>query len=344
MTSGLPDSITRSDVPASSPTPDMSGDRVLLVKAKGGLGNRMLSAVTGCVYATLHGRRPCIDWRDGAYVPQGENLYPLLFSPQHSGDPAAYDCESDAAPPVWTGRLHCQPVDIIRAQFPRSHRSPFIYRKLCVDLSGPDPDNRVAVFWSYLPKMRRLAASLSRDGRFAGRSEDDIVKEMLRRYFTPVAQVREAVDAALAHIEQPLIGIHLRFTDRKVPLPKIMEQIDRMREAQPDAALFLATDSQQAQDAVLARHDNVHTLSKTLAKDGVALHFSQDEFADPVREARAALADMVALSRCDWLIHSRHSTFSVTAALMGDIPEERQFDVDRRNVKVVAKRWFQARA
>lgn len=233
MTSGLPDTITHSDAAASSPAPDVPGGRVLLVKAKGGLGNRMLSAVTGCVYAQLHVRQPCIDWGDGVYVPQGENLYPLLFEAQHSGDPAAYDGGSDAAPPVWSGRLHCQPVDIIRAQFPRSHRSPFVYRKLCVDLSGPDPASPVAVFWSYLPKMRRLAGALSRDERFAGRCEDDIVKEMLRRYFTPVVQVREAVDAALAHIEQPLIGIHLRFTDRKVPLPKVMDQIDQMREAQP---------------------------------------------------------------------------------------------------------------
>ncbi|TIX48987.1 nodulation protein NodZ [Alteraurantiacibacter aquimixticola] len=344
MASRVPEKASPVDAGDVVSTGDADLRRVLLVKAKGGLGNRILSAVTGCVYARLHGRQPCIDWRDGAYVPEGVNLYPLLFDAQHSGDPALYDGADIAAPPVWSGQLHKQPVDIIRARYPRSHRSPFVYRKLCVDLSAPDSDAPVAVFWSYLPKMQRLAGVLSRDKRFVGRSEDEITKEMLHRYFTPVAEVREAVDAAFAHIEGPLIGVHLRFTDRKVPIAKILHRIDRMREAQPDAALFLATDSSEAQEAVLSRYERVHTLPKTLSQDGAALHFSQDEFADPVREARAALADMVALSRCDWLIHSRHSTFSVTAALMGDIPVERQFDVDRFNVKVVAKRWFQARA
>ncbi|MFC3100244.1 hypothetical protein [Altererythrobacter lauratis] len=318
--------------------------RALVVKAKGGLGNRMLSGVTGCVYADLHGRVPCIDWRDGMYVPQGENLYPLLFESSASGDPSLYDSADVAAPAIWSGQMDRQPVDLIRAHFPKAHRSPFVYRKLCVDLSAPDPAADVAVFWSYLPKMPRLAARLARDPRFAGQSEDAIAARYLDRFFNPVAEVRDSVDALFAAIGKPVIGVHIRFTDRKAPLPAILARIDALRRANPDAALFLATDSQEAQDAVLARHGDAFSLPKTLASDGAALHFSSSSFADPVAEARAALADMWALSRCQWLVHSRHSTFSVCAALMGRIPEDRQHDVDRFNIKVVTKRWFQARA
>lgn len=319
-------------------------DPVLVIKAKGGLGNRMLSGITGCLYADLHGRQPCIDWRDGVYVPAGQNLYPVLFEADASGDPAPYDTATDVAPPVWSGQMDKQPVDIIRATYPRSHRSPFVYRKLCVDLAAPDPGTPVAVFWSYLPKFPRLAARLGRDPRFAGRTEGAITQEYLDRFFTPVAAVREAVDALFAQIGRPTIGVHIRFTDRKAPLPRILSAIAQLRRDHPEAALFLATDSQQAEDAVRAAHPDVFTLAKTLAADGTALHFSQDSFADPVAEARAALADMLALSRCQWLVHSRHSTFSVSAALMGRIPADRQVDVDRRNVRVVTKRWFQARA
>jgi hypothetical protein len=51
---------------------------------------------------------------------------------------------------------------------------------------------------------------------------------------------------------------------------------------------------------------------------------------------------MYALSSCDWLVHSRHSTFSVAAALIGGIPKSRQRDIDRSNPRVVVKRWIQA--
>lgn len=320
------------------------GAPVLVIKAKGGLGNRMLAGVTGCVYADLHGRLPCIDWRDGVYVPQGVNLYPLLFEAEQSGDPATCDGATDVAPAIWSGQMDKQPVDLIRTHFPRSHRNPFIYRKLCVNLGGPDPAARVAVFWSYLPKMPRLAARLAHDPRLAGLSETALMQRYLDRFFTPRPEVRERVDSLFAQIGRPVIGVHIRFTDRKAPLSAILKRIDAFRQANPDAALFLATDSQEAQDAVLARHADAFSLPKTLAQSETALHFSQHTFADPLAEARAALADMWALARCRWLIHSRHSTFSVCAALMGRIPEHRQHDVDRYNLKVVAKRWFQARA
>ena len=47
------------------------------------------------------------------------------------------------------------------------------------------------------------------------------------------------------------------------------------------------------------------------------------------------------LAGSDRLIYSRHSTFSVTAALIGKIPPERQDDIDRWNLPVVAKRLIQ---
>jgi hypothetical protein len=37
--------------------------KILLIKGKGGLGNRILSAVCGLIYADLSGRTPVIDWR-----------------------------------------------------------------------------------------------------------------------------------------------------------------------------------------------------------------------------------------------------------------------------------------
>jgi hypothetical protein len=317
--------------------------RALIIKAKGGLGNRMLSAVTGLVLADLNHRTGYVDWRDGMYLAPGENLYPLLFDADWMQDITALDNEQDVMPAVWAGRLTDQPVDIIRRHFPKQHQNPFLYRKLSIDLTAADPKARAGVFWSYLPKLQRLVGRLSRDPRFAGRSLDAITRDYLDRYFRPVPQVVQRVDEVFAKLAKPVIGVHIRFTDRKVPLDKIIRELATLSGKMPEATIFLATDSELAQNAILERFANVVTLEKAMAKDGAALHFSTDSFSDPVEEARNALADMMALARCDWLLHSRHSTFSVTAALLGHIPESRQVDIARLDPQVRIKQFFQAR-
>lgn len=318
-------------------------DRALIIKAKGGLGNRMLSAITGIVLGRLNDRVPYIDWRDGMYVEAGENLYPLLFDANEMGDLSAFDEAVDVAPSLWSGRMTEQPVDVIRREFPRKHQDPLLYRRLSIDLMGNDPAAPVAVFWSYLPKLERLKRRIQAHPQFAGKSLADVASDLLDQHFRPVTKVNEQVDAIFKGMAGPVIGVHIRFTDRKVPLGKIIAELERLSQREPDVRIFLATDSAEAQAAILSRFANVVTIEKNLSAGGTALHFSSATFADPVAEAHNALIDMVALSRCDWLLHSRHSTFSVTAALMGRIPKARQVDVDRHNLKVIAKQFVQAR-
>ena len=290
--------------------------------------------------AELGNRTPIIDWRDGVYVEPGVNLYPLLFADPLDGDPAVHDTAVDVSPPLWAGRLAAQPRQIIAEAYPRSHSSPFIYRKLSTDLRC-DPAAAVAVFWSYLPKTRRLAARLRRDPRFAGKAIDDLVTERLTRHFTPTGPVLPAVDALFEGRKRPVIGVHIRYTDSKSPLPRIEAELRALRRRLPDSDIFLATDNGTVQDRIMARFDRVFVIEKSLDSEGQALHVAAQSFADPLQEARNALIDMWALSRCDWLIHSRHSTFSVAAALIGGIPAARQIDVNRANLRIVAKRWFQ---
>lgn len=316
--------------------------KVLVIKAKGGLGNRMLSAVTGLLLARLNGRTAFIDWRDGMYLPPGENLYPHLFEADGRDAVEEFDDCEEVAPAIWSGRMTMHPTNLVHQMFPNRHQDPFLYRKMSIDLQSGDPPDRVGVYWSYVPKLKRLKSRLSRCPDFAGRSEDEIMSAMLAECFRPVREVRDQVDTLFAGMQPPVIGVHIRFTDRKGPLPKILAKLDALKRDQPGATIFLATDSKEAQDAILARFPDVRTIDKALARDGAALHVASGEFSDPVVEARNALVDMLALSRCDWLLHSSHSTFSVTAALLGRIPQKRQVDVDRYNPKVKIKQFIQA--
>lgn len=318
-------------------------ERVLVIKAKSGLGNRILAAATGIVLAKLAGRRPVIDWRDGIYLPDGVDLYPLLFERPDRLRPEAYDDEVDVEPRIWSGRLGDQPLDLVREHYPNSHASPFIYRRLSLNLARPEHPAKVAVFWSYLPKFERLRPQLRRHRRYRRYPVDEIAREVIREHFRPNARIRESLDRLFAGRQRPIIGVHVRYTDRKAPLDRIEEELARVHRRIPGADIFLATDSAAVERRITARFANVFTVEKELPEDGGSLHLGGG-LADPLREAENAVIDLMALARCDRLIHSRHSTFSVAAALIGAIPPSSQVDVDQRNSRVVLKRWFQAHA
>lgn len=319
----------------------MTADRYLLIKAKGGFGNRILSAVTGIALAEAIGRVPVVDWRDGHYAPRGVNAYTELFDSPDDVDVAAFDHRTDVAPPIWAGRLGEFPVDLVERFYPREHSNPFVYRKLAIDLARPHRPEPVAVFWSYLPKAARIRRHLARrpDGRRP--RGDALSRDVLDRWFQPNKRVRTAVEELFADRPGPVIGVHIRYTDRKVSLDRIAREIRRLRHRMPAAPIFLATDNEQVQRRFRAEFSGVFVIEKVLGDDSTTL---QGEFVgddERLHEAENALIDMWALASCDWLVHSRHSTFSVAAALIGGIPRARQRDVDRWNPRVVLKRWVQ---
>lgn len=314
--------------------------RSLLIKAKGGLGNRMLAGVCGLVYADLAGRQAIVDWREGSYAPPGVNAYPLLFDTPVEATPDALADASAVTPSIWRGRLNDTVGDLIAEVGEAEHSNPRAYRKYCVALDRTDQPEEVAVFWSYLPKFRRLARALAADERFRGKSEEAIASDYLDRYFTPNARVRGAVRDKLAEIPRPVTGVHIRYTDRKIPLGKFWARIDAARAAAPDGGLYLATDNGEVEAEVRRRYGQVFTIEKWFPEDGGRIH-DNTTAPDMTREAENALIDMYALAGVDQLVYSRHSTFSYASKLIGGLSDAQTDDVDRLNLKVRAKRLIQ---
>jgi hypothetical protein len=222
------------------------------------------------------------------------------------------------------------------------HSSPTIYHKYCVDLGRTDQPEDMAVFWCYLPKMPRLARHLARDPRFAGRSPDAVFAEYLTRYFTPNARVRSEVARLRADLPRPALGVHIRYTDLKVPLGKVRARIRTRLGKMPGATIFLATDNAEIQAQITAEFGDVRVAPKYLPPSGARLHDGHAAH-DKRFEAENAMIDMWMLAGCDHLIYSRNSTFSISSALIGDLPRDRQDDVDRFNPAVVLKRFVQGR-
>jgi hypothetical protein len=316
-------------------------DRVLIIKAKGGLGNRILSAVCGLVYADLTYRHPVVDWRDGSYAPIGENAYPLLFN-----TPITLRCEDfdnykgPVSPMVWQGRLDLTPQAMIEEFEPDKHSSATVYRRFCTNLARIDSSDEVAVFWCYLPKFGRLAGHMRRDPRFRGRGLEDIISEYLNRYFVPNDRIKASVEEAMASLVRPIIGVHIRYTDRKIPLEKVKSALRDRLSRRPGATVFLATDNAAVQAEIQAEFQNVQVVQKYLPPDGSRLHWPGSDVTK-LQEAENALIDMWLLAQSDELIYSRHSTFSITSSLIGRQSKSQLTDVDRRNLLVVIKRIMQ---
>lgn len=319
----------------------MAGSKYLIIKAKGGLGNRMLSAVTGLVYAQLSDRVPVIDWRDGIYADHGVNAYPLIFDSPVMPDPAEFDGALDVTPATWSGRLEKNPTSVFEADDPRLHTDPLAYRRYCVDLNRINQNERVAVFWSYLPKMSRLKKHLRHIPGLADKGQKELMRECLNQWFLPNARVRTVVNELVGNIAKPMIGVHVRYTDLKVPLQAIEKKLAMQLSRTPDATIFLATDSAEVENRFKSHFDNVHVTQKYLAPGGQQLHLSRTGSADKIVEAENALIDMVALSRCDHLVYSRRSTFSISSGLYGGLGPDQLHDIDHWNPLVVIKRLIQ---
>jgi len=307
---------------------------VLIIKAKGGLGNRILSAVTGLVLADLTHRRPFIDWRDGIYAPEGVNAYPLLFESRLPTDCSAFDQAAEVHPPVWNGKVKLHPTHIIEGLFPGHHSDPFIYRRTAASLRNLDLDTPVAVFWSYVPKLARLRGHLARDSRFVHETQSETFRRYLCTYFQPVAGVKARTEALLAHLTRPIIGVHVRYTDLKAPLDPIRNAIRRQLRSAPNAGIFLATDNLEVERQLREEFPRLVSHTKLLPESGEALYLHSEGV---IEEAKNGLVDMWTLAQCDRLIHAGRSTFSRTSALMGGIHKSRQIDVDRYNPKIRAK-------
>jgi len=71
---------------------------ICIVKTKGGMGNRMLCAASGILWAKAVGRVPFVDWRDEAYSRERENSFFHFFeNPAVLHDPP--DNEHEIYPP-----------------------------------------------------------------------------------------------------------------------------------------------------------------------------------------------------------------------------------------------------
>jgi len=312
--------------------------KYLLVKAKGGMGNRILCAVTGIIYGQLTKRTIVIDWRDGAYSNDSSNTFSKFFACSQVYPETVLSESGTIRPEVWRGQLHKSMSEMLHEYDPDKHKSILIHRKYSVDIRKLKYDEDILVFWYYTERIRALRKHLRDPNHgFAEQTTSQIIRKVLREQMSLHKDIRQRIAEFKAeHWHQTVIGLHIRYTDMKTNLALCERQLRRFLDCSPDAHIFLATDNRQVSDEYHKRFKNVFSTPKWFP-DGVSSMHQNCICPDKVINGVEALVDMYLLADCDYLIYPGGSTFSRVSRMLSDIPPERIVDTERFNLKVRLK-------
>ena len=293
--------------------------RVLIVKGKAGLGNRLLSVLGGILYCQLYDRRLCVDWSDGAYAPKGVDAFPMAFRCEFPTVPlSSVVTESDVHPALWHNNLSRTVTDLIDEFHPKYWDNEMaVFSKYSIYFRDVCPTNKVVVRWSYHDDMGEFFPRLGMK-RFTERSRFDVLQNTCRRFLRfENGLLGESKAEFDQHFSEKTIGIHVRYTDNKTPLHALLAQLARLSRIESNAKIFLATDNATIEQKLHALYPGrIVTTNKLELQSGAPLH--RRGRADEARQS--ALLDMYLLSRCNYLIYSSRSTFGYCAALMSDQP------------------------
>lgn len=295
----------------------MTDEPFLLVKGAAGLGNRILALLTAILYGKLSGRRIAVDWSDPVYSDGNRNAFPGYFSLPGSVPPESIPEEADVAPAVWRGELRRPVREVLRRHAGRRWREIRAWRRFRIDLGRLDHPEPVALFWSYYERIDSLRPHLRGDFAPMRRMKTkEILRAVLAENLEPAPPLRERVDRIRsAWPEGRRIGVHIRFTDKRCRIGAILRKLDRLAREDPDAAIFLATDSREAERIVRERHPRVLATEKWLPSRDAPLHL-QDDRPDRFESGAEALVDLYLLAGCDVLVHDEGSSFAYVASLL----------------------------
>jgi hypothetical protein len=318
-------------------------ERYLVVKGTAGMGNRICCAISGLLYARLTNRRLYIDWNDRSYSDDGCNVFPLLFDHRRLGMADTLPDIEPVYPPAWRGRLQMTMGAITRLVCPGDPQGPAGRRRSAANLARLHYPQPVLVFWSFQEQIHRFRRPLARRfPEFRGRTVREILGHSLRQDLRPVESIQERVAAFRKdHLPEPVVGVHVRYTDKKTSLPLVEQTLDRLLARQPGLTVFLATDSAEVAERFQGRFPRVVTPARQYAPSGRPAHRAEGEIRR-LEHAVETLVDLYLLAGCEYLILDERSTFSYLAHLLSPAAEDRivtLFDPPRLHPRIRHLLW-----
>lgn len=313
------------------PDPDPQGQRFLVVKPTGGMGNRLLGLMCAVPYCLMTGRQLYVDWSDFMYSDRGENVFPRLFKIR--GVPFSYRLPQtpDVHPHFWSKEIA---RNSLVEQLGIDHMDPKVMDETRIDLSRRYPQT-VAAFWSFnlAPMQAALDHIHGHLPQFSNLTVDEICAEVMKKHILPRPAVSDQVDEfATAHFTGPMLGVHIRHTDMRMPLEETL-RIVHERKQRMGARIFLATDNQAIERALQRQfRDDVVTMPKRYPDHGKHLHSHRVAGMTNYEKALDAAVEMYLLARCDAIVRFQPSTFALVSWYISGHSDERMICVREENL------------
>lgn len=157
--------------------------------------------------------------------------------------------------------------------------------------------------------------------RLLPRFERDYAAELRR--WRPIGPIQRQVDELASKFDGHTVGVHIRRGDsaahpafgnqyRRSSDAAFMAAMDRIRKRRPETSFFLATDCLETEQRFVERYGEA-ILSNP------AKRFVPSIYGAPKENQHDAVVDLFTLARSQRLLGSYFSTFSTTAATLGDI-------------------------
>ena len=167
---------------------------------------------------------------------------------------------------------------------------------------------------------------------YGGLDKNGIIKKVLKEEMPLQENIRIRIDDfKQKYWAEKVIGVHIRYTDRK--------NLGRLLDRYPDAHIFLATDNKNVEEEYKSKFKNVFSTSKWYPESGGSMH-QNGGCENKVENGIEALVDMYLLADCDGLVYSGQSTFSVISSILSDANRSDIIDIDRFNLKLHLKTFI----
>jgi hypothetical protein len=307
---------------------DLPPAKFLLVKGRAGLGNRMLGALTGILYARLTRRRLAVDWRDELYSSDGSNVFGRYFRCAEAGSLDEIPNTDSVTPAIWRGRLD---DSVTALEQHAAHLGDVEFRRRSsVDLMRLDHEEQVAVMWLTLSQVLVLTSRHTHAfDALGGQPAYELLRRSLRDDLVLQSEIRERVDEfERSEFGETTIGVHVRFSDRRVDLETIRRRLAAVVRREPAARIFLSTDNAEVKALFEQAYPRVVTAPHWYPPAGTPAHRHRD-CPDRSRNGVDALVDLNLLADCDYLIGDTTSSFARVAVLLSRAPSARITDVNR---------------
>lgn len=288
------------------------------------MGNRIFALCTAILYSRMSDRTLIIDWRDGSYGDVGVNTFNQFFEFAEEASLESLRSSASIYPEVWRENMDTSWGELRRNLGAKDS-------VLSIDVSRLDYEQEVIVFGSYTHEINRMRPLFQ--GQFeylANLSISEILQSILRSELKLNSRISETVQRFKSTEFSPkTLGVHVRNTDMKLPVDKLIERTKkRVRKTGTDC-IFLATDDQEIIQLFEHTFKRVVTVPKWFPPAGERLHQNWQHCPDRIQNGIEALTDLYLLAECSGLIFSSQSSFGYLASLLSQADRHNLQDINQ---------------